>query len=162
MSACCIVLLQTDGFSCTAHLLFQQQRLLMKMLCHQWLEPKRRTPQHWFSLFQEEKKKLTHSWHNWTKCVCRECVVKVPTETRGFHYERLSGPVLCCLRIPHLLPSLLCKLKTALDQTSDCSMGARNVIKLLGTLSFSSPLFQWKKRLCIHTFPHHLPVHTVS
>lgn len=107
-------------------------------------------------------KKHTHSWHNWTKCVCRECVVKVPAETQGFHYKRLSESILCYLRIPQLLPSPLCKLKTAPDQTSDCSVGAHNVVTLLGTVSFSNPLLQWKKRLCIHTFPHCLPVCTVS
>lgn len=140
-SVLCCCMLQADDFSCYDSL--EQIRWLMKMLCRQQLKPKRKLPSLDSPSSRKGKKNQTHSWHNWTKCVYRECVLRYQQK----HEVSITNG---CLDLSSSASELLSHYQSTLQTpkssrhlTVSSSMGALTIIMVPGTLSLSSPLLQW-------------------
>lgn len=163
-SVLCCCMLQADDFSCYDSL--EQIRWLMKMLCRQQLKPKRKLPSLDSPSSRKGKKNQTHSWHNWTKCVYRECVLRYQQK----HEVSITNG---CLDLSSSASELLSHYQSTLQTpkssrhlTVSSSMGALTIIMVPGTLSLSSPLLQCGGgRSCAHyrrALPYLLPICATS
>lgn len=91
----------------------------MELLCRQQLKPKRKLPSLDSPSSRKGKKKSDPQLTQLNQmCLQGMYIIKVPTETQGFHYKWLSGSFLFYLRIAQSLPVHSANSKQL--QTSDC------------------------------------------